>query len=104
MLWLVLVLVLVSVCGLWPQKVGTRGPCPNFFRVKRTRTGQGIITKNVIKSMRIKISSRNCCGCWLLRTGQRIASMLNVQHCWRDAWEMRVGSARGSGNPLDWPS
>ena len=57
MLWLVLGLVLVSFCGLGPQKVGTRGPCPKKIRGSSDKNETRNPTKNVIESFRIKIGS-----------------------------------------------
>jgi hypothetical protein len=47
LLWLVLVLVLVQICGLCPQKRGTRYPRPEFLGVGWTKSGQGNTRRNV---------------------------------------------------------
>ena len=54
-IWLVLVLVLVQICGLCPQKRGTRYPRPEFLGVGWTKSGQGNTRRNV----RISLKNKN---------------------------------------------
>jgi hypothetical protein len=62
MLWLVLGLVLVCFCGMWPQKLGTREPCPQKIRGSSDKNGTRNPTKNEIESFRTKISSATSAG------------------------------------------
>ncbi len=89
MLWLVLGLVLVCFCGLWPQKLGTRRPCPKKIRGSSDKNGTRNPTKNAIESFRIKsvpLAAVRCVrGCTRQlarskqRTNERRANML--RHC-----------------------